>query len=365
MLLSKIVDAVNAKSFGETSWTYSDIKPYFAQAIAEINGEVEAFRRIDAAPDVSEDTPYYSIAAYNAIPDTHILNYVVTFIVVAMDNAQLAVTSRTQSYASQLAKYKQQLIADLYKWMPLRDSSNVYFDLEHDGKNTNRIPEVGRCWYSEDEGGMLSCRASAGGTYATNPTIGVHCENPYGYLVPRDPSQRILEGEYYYNYVFVPFAAFREHYDPVGVRVAIKGYDIPYTDITYTSIEHLNVKHITNTSDIDNGTIVIDKDINMSNKTIGNVKVTMTNDPNSPATKAYVDALQTAIDALVGTDITTFASQFEQLKNSYNTFMSGSSADDVINTLSEIQASLANKVTASEVRSIIDSMFRDISEVEF
>ena len=84
MKLTKIVDAVNAKSFGETNWTYSDIYPYFSQAITEINGELDNFRQIENAPDVTEDTPYYNIASYSAIPDTHILNYVVTYIVVAI-----------------------------------------------------------------------------------------------------------------------------------------------------------------------------------------------------------------------------------------------------------------------------------------
>lgn len=268
MLLSKIVDAVNAKSFGETSWTYDDIYPYFAQAISEVNGELEDFRRIDAAPQISESSPYYNIAAYNALPDTHILNYVVTYITVAMDNAQLAVTSRTQSYATQLAKYKQQLIADLYKWMPLRDNSNVYFDLEHDGRDVRRLPVVGRCWYSEDEGGKLSCNPSSDGNYQTNPSLGVHCENPYGYLVPRDTTQKILKGTYYYDYIFVPYEAFRPYYDPVGVKIAITGYDILYTSIPYTTIEHLDVKHITNSS---GDTISIDDNIDMNNRQISNV----------------------------------------------------------------------------------------------
>lgn len=270
MLLSKIVDAVNAKSFGETNWTYGDIYPYFAQAISEVNGELEDFRRIESAPDISESSPYYSIAAYNALPDTHILNYVVTYITVAMDNAQLAVTSRTQSYATQLAKYKQQLIADLYKWMPLTSNSNNYFDLEHDGRDTRRLPVVGRCWYNEDEGGKLSCNPSSDGNYQTNPSLGVHCENPYGYLVPRDTTQKILKGTYYYDYIFVPYEAFRPYYDPVGVRVAITGYDIQYTSIPYTTIEHLDVKHITNSS---GDSISIDDDIDMNNKQISNVEL--------------------------------------------------------------------------------------------
>ena len=286
MLLSKIVDAVNAKSFGETNWTYDDIYPYFAQAISEVNGELEDFRRIESAPDISESSPYYSIAAYNALPDTHLLNYIVTYITVAMDNAQLAVTSRTQSYATQLAKYKQQLIADLYKWMPLRDNSNVYFDLEHDGRDTRRLPVVGRCWYSEDEGGKLSCNPSSDGNYQTNPSLGVHCENPYGYLVPRDTTQKILKGTYYYDYIFVPYEAFRPYYDPVGVRVAITGYDILYTSIPYTTIEHLDVKHITNSS---GDTISIDDNINMNNKTISNVNVNTPTLDTHPATKGYVD----------------------------------------------------------------------------
>lgn len=369
MKLSKIVDAVNAKSFGETDWTYDDIYQYFQEAIAAINGEVEEIRRLPSAPNVSEDDPYYSIAAYNTLSDTHILNYIVTYIVVAMDNAQLAVTSRTQTYATQLAKYKQQLIADLYKWMPLRGDSNVYFDLEYKGVETKRIPNVGNVWYDEDEGGILSCNASNDNPpkYNTNPSIGVHCENPYGYLVPRDPNQRILEGKYYYNYVFVPYDSFRKFYDPVGVRVLIEGHNIEYSAVPYTTIEILDVKSITNSKG---------SNIDFNGKTIINVSVATPTSDSQPVPKAYVDnlvgALQTAVDSLVGTDVASFATQLNQLSTTFNNFISGTSADDVINTLSEIQASITNlqsavnnRTTDAQVRAIIDDMFADISEEEF
>lgn len=228
MKLSEIVSAVNAKSFGETSWTYDEILPYFQQAISEINGELEAFRQLPAPPTASESDSFYDIMAYNAISDVHIINYVVTYITVAMDNAQLANTSRTQTYASQLSKYKEQLISDLYKWMPIKSNSNIYFDLDNEGPKL-KIPNVGKVWYDETAGGMLSANEDVSGKYQTLPTTNVFAENPYGVLVPEDQTQRVLLGEYYYNYIFIPYEDFRQYYNPVRVKVLIKGYNIPYT----------------------------------------------------------------------------------------------------------------------------------------
>lgn len=227
MKLSKIVDAVNAKSFGETNWTYDEIYPYFQQAISEINGELEAFRQLPLPSEVSESDSWFDVAAYSALPDTHILNYVVTYIVVAMDNAQLANTSRTQTYASQLTKYKEQVISDLYRWMPITTNSNIYFDLEENGKKA-KIPNVGKVWYDETLGGMLSANEDASGNYQTLPLTNVFAENPYGVLVPENTGQRILLGDHYYNYIFIPYDDFRQYYNPVRVQILIKGYNIPY-----------------------------------------------------------------------------------------------------------------------------------------
>lgn len=227
MKLSKIVQAVNAKSFGETSWTYDEILPYFQQAISELNGELEAFRQLPVPDDVSESDTFYDIKTYTALPDTHILNYVVTYIVVAMDNAQLANTSRTQTYASQLNKYKEQLISDLYRWMPITANSNIYFDLDGRDHKTN-IPNVGKVWYDEDAGGMLSANEDSSGKYQTLPITNVFAENPYGTLVPENTGQRVLLGDHYYNYIFIPYDDFRQYYNPVRVQVLIKGYNIPY-----------------------------------------------------------------------------------------------------------------------------------------
>ena len=85
-----------------------------------------------------------------------------------------------------------------------------------------------------------------------------------------------------------------------------------------------------------------------------------------------IGTLQEAVNSLIGTDITTFASQFAELQANFNAFMQGSSADDVINTLSEIQSAITNlqtavnnRTTEAQVRAIVDDMFADISEVEF
>ena len=230
MKLSKIVDAVNAKSFGETNWAYEEIYPYFTQAIAEINGELEAFRQLPLPDDVNESDTFYNIRGYNALSETQIMNYVVTYIVVAMDNAQLANTSRTQTYASQLTKYKEQLISDLYRWMPITTNSNIYFDLEDKHSNV-KMPNVGRVWYDESEGGRLSANDDSFGRHQTLPINSVYAENPYGVLVPENPSQKIELGEHYYNYIFIPFEDFRQYYNPALVQVKITGYDIPYTII--------------------------------------------------------------------------------------------------------------------------------------
>lgn len=231
MKLSKIVDAVNAKSFGETSWTYTDIYPFFQQAISEINGELEAFRHISDAPTISETDEGYDVAEYTMLSDMHINNYIVTYITVAMDNAQLATTSRTQTYSAQLNRYKQQLISDLYKWMPIRTQSNLYFDLESGPHpQIKDIPNVGKVWYDESTYGKLSCNESSTGLRMKVPSYGVKSENPYGYLEPEDPNEEIKEGLNHYTYKFTPFDGFIDYYKPRYIQVSIRGYNIPYTE---------------------------------------------------------------------------------------------------------------------------------------
>lgn len=227
MKLNKIVSAVNAKSFGETNWTYDDIYPYFQEAISEINGEVEPFRNIANAPDISESDEGYSNAEYTMLSDTHILNYIVTYIVVAMDNAALAVTSRTQTYSSQLTKYKRQLISDLYKWMPLRQQSNNYFDLEAT-RHITEIPNPGKVWYDESYGKLSSRASILTGLHMTVPTTGLRSENPYGYLVPAKPDEEIKEGLHKYKYIFIPFDEFIKYYKPVEVFIDLRGYDVDF-----------------------------------------------------------------------------------------------------------------------------------------
>jgi len=126
--------------------------------------------------------------------------------------------------------------------------------------------------------------------------------------------------------------------------------------------------------------IDLNDNLDANNHYITNVNVNAPTSDNNPTTKKYVDdiisSLQSAINTLIGTDIATFATEFEQLKTSFNTFMNSSSADDVINTLSEIQNSLTNinnrlgnmytkAQTDAKIVEIVDNMFADISEVEF
>jgi len=245
MKLSKIVDAVNAKSFGETNWTYDDIYPYFQEAISEINGEIELFRNIAAAPDISESDSGYANAEYTMLSDTHILNYIVTYIVVAMDNAQLAVTSRTQTYASQLAKYKQQLISDLYKWMPLTHKSNNFFDLEY-SPNDYKLPNPGKVWYDESFGKLSSRKNILTGEHMKVPTTGVKAENPYGYLVPAKPDEEIKEGLHRYKYIFIPFDDFRSYYRPVEVFIEMRGYDVDF-DVHIDQVDDIGYIRIDDT----------------------------------------------------------------------------------------------------------------------
>lgn len=223
MLLSDLVKYVNAKSFGETHYTYSDIYPYFQEAINALNSSMDIHRHIADAPVITEDLVAYENAAYTAISDMHISNYIVTYIVVAMDNASLSVTSRTQTYATQLNQYRQRLISDLYKFMPITSNTNVYFDLSGDSHKRN-VPNA-KAIYNEKIGGPLS------GNGDKIPTVGVVCDNPYGKLVPKCPEQTIKVGTYNYEYVFIPNNHFRQYYCNALVLVTITGYDIPYDPV--------------------------------------------------------------------------------------------------------------------------------------
>ena len=87
MILSNIVKLVNAKSFGETTYTYEEIYPYFLEAVNAINGDIDSHRHIPEPPPVSEYSESYGTLSYTALSDMHIANFIVTYIVVAMDNA--------------------------------------------------------------------------------------------------------------------------------------------------------------------------------------------------------------------------------------------------------------------------------------
>ena len=180
MLLSKIVDLVNAKSFGETDYSYSDILPYFLDAVEAINSEVDSHRAIALPPAISESDAAYAITSYRGVSDNYISTYIVTAITVAMDSAALAVTNRTQTYAAQLNVYKRNLISELYKWMPITTDPNVYYDMssgyapsanpmfdwwanDNHSNNSRKTPEVGNVWYDEFEGGQLTYNTSTSG----------------------------------------------------------------------------------------------------------------------------------------------------------------------------------------------------------
>lgn len=227
MLLSDLVKYVNAKSFGETHYTYSDIYPYFQEAINSLNAAMDLHRHIANAPVITEDMVAYSNAAYTAVSDMHINNYIVTYIVVAMDNASLSVTSRTQTYATQLNQYKQQLISDLYRFMPITASTNVYFDLDTSAPSKHN-PNV-KAVYDEKIGGVLC------GNGDKVPVQGVICDNPYGKIIPKYPEQKIAIGTYNYEYVFIPNTHFKQYYNNVIVLVTLTGYDIPYDPLSNTT----------------------------------------------------------------------------------------------------------------------------------
>lgn len=220
MLLSEIVKRVNAKSFGETDYDYDDIYPYFQEAIDSLNSQLDVHRRVADAPRMyTEDTEY------NFLLDIYINNYIVTYIVVAMDNASLSVTSRTQTYAAQLEQYKTQTISDLYKWMPVKSTgASMAFDLTgYAGTKTLDVPQV-KAWYDESIGGKLS------GYGSPIPAKGVRWDNPYGTLVvhPKYADYRMKPGSNTVPYVFIPNEYFRQYYKNTIAYVSFYGYNIDF-----------------------------------------------------------------------------------------------------------------------------------------
>lgn len=99
------------------------------------------------------------------------------------------------------------------------------------------------------------------------------------------------------------------------------------------------------------------------------------------------------LDSLVNSDLNSWITSMNTLKSQFEEFMTGSSSDNIINTLSELRAELATKASKSyvdtqdsalsseidgdistflnstsfknKVMSIIDEVFADISEVEY
>lgn len=229
MLLSNIVKLVNAKSFGETTYTYDDIYPYFQEALNSLNGQLDTHRRIPDAP-VVYDEALYDTMSYDWLQDMHISNYIVTYIVVAMDNASLAVTDRTETYASQLNTFRQQLIADLYKWMPLLNSeASAAFDLTGQSRGYHlKEPNV-RIWYDERIGGKLSAHGDVA------PTRGVRWDNPYGTVVlhPDAVDYKLKLGPNSIPYIFIPDPYFRKYYSKLIITVTVYGHNIEYNPSIY------------------------------------------------------------------------------------------------------------------------------------
>ena len=232
MLLSNIVNAVNAKSFGETNYTYEDIFPFFQSAISDLNSELDVIRRIKLPSNVSSSNVAYATSSYDVISDTNILNYVVTYIVVAMDDAMLSTTQRTEQYRTKLATYKKVLISELYKYMPITAVTNQTFSIGDAHKQgTSNIPNV-TAWYEEDIYGKLSCRENG----HTIGEIKIRFDNPYGTLEPYSQTDKnytnthIKEGTNVYTFLFTPSDPFKAYYRPVIIGVVLTGYDIERTD---------------------------------------------------------------------------------------------------------------------------------------
>lgn len=103
--------------------------------------------------------------------------------------------------------------------------------------------------------------------------------------------------------------------------------------------------------------------------------------------------IEALLDSLVNSDLNTWIAAMNQLKDNFEEFMTGSSSDNIINTLTELRAELATKASKSyvdtqdsalsseidgdistflnstsfknKVMSIIDEVFADVSEVEY
>lgn len=103
--------------------------------------------------------------------------------------------------------------------------------------------------------------------------------------------------------------------------------------------------------------------------------------------------IEALLDSLVNSDLNTWIAAMNQLKDNFEEFMTGSSSDNIINTLTELRTELATKASKTyvdgqdsglsgeidtkiaaflnssdfenKVKAIIDEMFADISEVEY
>lgn len=108
---------------------------------------------------------------------------------------------------------------------------------------------------------------------------------------------------------------------------------------------------------------------------------------------AKMTEISELLDSLVNSDLNSWITSMNTLKSQFEDFMSGTSSDNIINTLSELRAELATKAAKTyvdsqdntvsgsidtkiatflssndfknKVKEIVDEMFADISEVEY
>jgi hypothetical protein len=215
MLISKLVQRVNAKTYGETMYSYEDIYSSFCDAIADVNAELEYYRRLADPPSVEEYESYPNTCDYSFLPDQLVESYIVTAIVVNLDIAQLAITERTQIYQNNLERYKKRVIEYLYELVPALGRFTNSFSLGRPGEHNDK-PSI-KCSVVQHSPDYVLLE----GTPLTAPHIKtlLSVDNPYGDFLPiKDDKdiQRLKAGTNIYKYVFIPNSYFVNIYKPVG-----------------------------------------------------------------------------------------------------------------------------------------------------
>lgn len=238
MLITSIVKLVNQKSAGETEYSYEELYPFLQGAIDSLNSDLKnAARAIDDFPYPDDPNNINVVLHYDGLPDKHIRTYVVTYTVVAMDQAELSATSRTQYYATELRKYTEDLKSDLYKLMPVTHTAsyNSSFDMTGSRQEyiTTSIPTLGKIFYDNSYGKIANGKAITELLNTDKSFTGVRCDNIYGKfyydyniikrsvgkdkVVPTTFSTSIKS----YPFIFVPRKEFLNYYNPVIVWIPI------------------------------------------------------------------------------------------------------------------------------------------------